>query len=278
MDASKFSWTTPDGIEIQGQHWKAEKAVAAVGFVHGMGEHMGRYNHLAEAFAQSGIASMAYDRRGHGLSGGKRGHTISYEAYIEEIKTLVTHLQQAYGKIPLFLYGHSMGGNLVLNYLIDQSPPIQGVIASAPWIELGFKPSPIKVKAGRIIKSLLPGLSMKNELDPAGISRDPVMVQAYIDDPLVHDKITPNTGVNMLEKAADLNNYSGAIDLPLLIMHGDADPIIDFAAAKAFAERISGPVTFKPWDGGFHEIHNDINRIDVINYAKEWLLEQTKSA
>jgi alpha-beta hydrolase superfamily lysophospholipase len=274
MTATTFSWRTSDGLNIQGHHWKVDAPIAAVGFVHGMGEHGARYAHVAAAFAEAGIASMAYDRRGHGQSDGERGHTISFEAFIEEIKSLVTQLKRIYPGIPVFLYGHSMGGNLVLNYLIDEKVEVDGVIASAPWIELAFKPSPFKIQMGKLVRSLAPAMKMKNDLNPKHISRDPEMVQAYISDPLVHDKITPNTGVFMLDRASTLQSYAGDIEVPLLIMHGTGDQIISYKAAHAFAERVTGPISFKTWEGGYHEIHNDTNREEVIEYAKEWLLEQ----
>lgn len=274
MNASTFSWTTPDGLKIHGHHWPLEQPKAVVAFVHGMGEHGARYAPIAEVFAAAGMASLAYDRRGHGRSEGKRGHTISFAAFIEEINALITQAKVAYPGIPVFLYGHSMGGNLVLNYLIEEHIEVNGVIASAPWIDLAFKPSPVKLQLGKLVRSLLPGVSMKNDLNPEHISRDPVAVQAYIDDSLVHDQITPNTGVFMLNKAEALQKFSGAIKVPLLIMHGTADKVISYAAAKAFSERVTGPVSFKTWEGGYHEIHHDPNKAEVIAFAKDWLLEQ----
>lgn len=278
MKADTFSWQTPDGLNIHALHWKQDDPVAVVGFVHGMGEHIARYDHVAEAFAQEGIAAMGYDRRGHGRSEGQRGHTISYEAFIQEIKTLVEHIKRVYGEKPVYLYGHSMGGNLVLNYLLGEDVKVQGILASAPWIELSFKPSPIKIQGGKLVRSLLPKLSMKNDLDAQHLSRDPAAVQAYENDPQVHDKITPNTGVFMIERADFLNEYSGSIDLPLLIIHGTDDQIISHDAARRFAERLSGPVTFKSWEGGYHELHNDINQEEVIQYTRSWLLDQIKNA
>lgn len=276
MNADTFSWQTPDGLNIHGLHWKQDNPKAVVGFVHGMGEHAARYEPIAEAYAKEGIACMGYDRQGHGQSDGPRGHIVSYEAIIQEIKTLVSHMRRVYGDKPVFLYGHSMGGNLVLYYLINEEVQVDGVIASSPWIELAFKPSAIKVQGGKLMRSLLPKLSMKNELDPKHISRDPAEVQAYMDDPLVHDKITPNTGVFMLEKAALLNEFSGEISKPLLIIHGTGDQIISFDASKRFAERVSGPVTFQSWEGGYHELHHDLCRAEVVQFTLDWLLDQSK--
>lgn len=278
MTADTFSWRTPDGLNIHAAHWKHANPKAVVGFVHGMGEHIARYEHVATAYVQQGIACMGYDRRGHGRSEGQRGHTISYEAFIQEIKSLVEQMRRVYGDKPVFLYGHSMGGNLVLNYLLGEEHKVHGVIASAPWIELAFKPSPIKVQGGKLIRSLLPKLSMKNDLNSQYISRDQAEVDAYQSDPLVHDKITPNTGVFMLEKARYLNEYAGRINTPLLIFHGTADQIISHDAAQHFAERLDGPVTFKSWEGGYHELHNDINKEEVIQYTLQWLLAQLKNA
>jgi len=274
MEANAFSWLTSDGLKIHALHWPHTAPRAVIGFVHGMGEHAARYQEIAVAFQTVGFACLAYDRRGHGRSEGKRGHTPSYAAYLDEVATFVDKMQTLYPDQPCFLYGHSMGGNLVLNTLLSSRIHVTGVIASAPWIELSFKPSPLKVQGAKWIRALLPALSMKNELDPQHLSRDTLAVADYVSDPLVHDKITPNTGVFMLEKAAFLNAYTGTVNVPLLIIHGTADHIIDFGAAKRFAERLDGPVTFKAWEGGYHELHHDICKAEVINYTTQWLLEQ----
>lgn len=274
MEANAFSWLTDDGLKIHALHWPHEEPRAVIGFVHGMGEHAPRYHEIATAFQAAGFACLAYDRRGHGRSAGKRGHTPSYTAYLDEVGTLLDKMQTLYPDQARFLYGHSMGGNLVLSYLLSGAVQVAGIIASAPWIELSFKPSPLKVQGAKWIRALLPALSMKNELDPAHLSRDAQAVADYVNDPLVHDKITPNTGVFMLEKAAFLNEYSGKIHVPLLIIHGTDDQIIDFGAAKRFAERLDGPVTFKAWEGGYHELHHDTCKAEVINYTLQWLSAQ----
>lgn len=278
MKADTFSWQTSDGLTIQALHWRHSDPVAVVGFVHGMGEHVARYAHVAAAFAEKGIAAMGYDRRGHGRSEGQRGHTTSYEAFLQEIKTLVEHMKRVYGDKPVFLYGHSMGGNLVLNYLLAGEVKVQGIIASAPWVELSFKPSSIKVQGGKLVRALLPNLSMKNDLNPKALSRNPLEVEAYQKDPLVHDKITPNTGVFMLEKADFLKQYSGTTSIPLLVIHGTDDQILSHDASLQFTERLEGPVVFKSWEGGYHELHNDLIKEEVIDFNLKWLLDQLKTA
>ena len=274
INADTFSWQTPDGLNIHGLHWKQEKPKAVIGFVHGLGEHVARYDHIASAYAKAGLACMGYDRQGHGQSDGPRGHIVSYAAVIQEVKTLITHIRRVYGDTPVFLYGHSMGGNLVLYYLVNEEVNVDGVIASSPWIELAFKPSVIKVQGGKLMRSLLPKFSMNNDLDPNHISREPAEVQAYVNDPLVHSKITPNTGVFMLEKADFLNTYSGEISKPLLMIHGTGDQIISSEATRRFSERVNGPVSLQTWEGGYHELHHDLCQDEVIEYTLDWLLSQ----
>jgi len=276
MEAKNWEYSTADGILIKGLHWQVAKPKAVIGIIHGLGEHAARYGYFAQQYNKAGFAVLAYDRRGHGASGGKRGHTISYAAYLQEIDKLVEQMALEYPGQAIILYGHSMGGNLLLNYLLETNKNIKAAVASAPWIDLAFKPSTLKVQLGRLVRSILPALSMKNDLDPRQISRDEAVVQQYIDDPLVHDRITPNTGVSMLEQASFLNTYEGEMNLPLLVMHGTGDQILSHDAAKAFADRLDLP--FKSWPGAFHELHQETNKDEIIDWSIDWIGKQLKNA
>lgn len=274
MQAESFSWSTADGLEIYGVNWSHPQPRAVVGVIHGLGEHVHRYEHLADYLHRHGIATIGYDRRGHGRSGGKKGHTISYDAFLDEVASLLVEAEKRYPQLPVFLYGHSMGGNLLLNYVLRRHPNIQGAIVSAPHIRLAFEPSAVMVGLGKMMRGIYPGFTQPNGLSVDQLSRDQAVVDAYIADPLVHDRLTAITGMSMLDSGVYLDQYKGNFPVPLLLMHGEADGITSAPASKEFAERVSGDIELKIWDGLFHEIHNEPEQDQVFNLAVSWMERQ----
>ena len=271
--STEFSWQTADGIKIYGIDWPCEAPCAVVGIIHGLGEHVHRYEHVVHYFHQHNIAAIGYDRRGHGRSGGKKGHTTSYQAFLDEIGQLVVEAEERYPDTPVFLYGHSMGGNLLLSYIIRRHPNITGAIVSAPHIRLAFQPSAVMLAMGRMMKGVFPGFTQPNGLDVEQISRDKDEVEKYKNDPYVHNKLTAITGMSMLESATTLDKYQGAFPVPLLLMHGTADGITDPQGSEDFAARIKGDITFKKWEGLYHEIHNEPEKGEVIALMVNWINE-----
>ncbi len=272
MIDSEFTLKLPNGPDIYFKHWQAEKPAALLCMVHGLGEHCNRYNHLAEFMNKNQVACLAYDLQGHGRSGGKRGHTPGFDLLLNEIELLLQTGAKGYPGLPVFLYGHSMGGNLVLNYVLKRKPSLAGVIATGSWIRLKKLPSAaIKFVATNMV-SLLPSLSQSNNLNPNHISRDKKVVQEYTDDPLVHDRITLSTAVSVLTEAEFLETFNGTFSLPLLLMHGSGDEIVDVAGSQDFARRTSGPITLKIWEGLYHEIHNEPEQKEVFEYTLAWML------
>ena len=266
-----FSWTTADGIDIYGIDWPTENAKAIVCIVHGLGEHIHRYEHLVDYFHKNNIAVIGYDRRGHGRSKGKKGHTISYDAFLDEVDHLLVEAKKRYPALPVFLYGHSMGGNIVLNFILDRSPAVNGVIATVPHIRLSFQPSRITLALGKIMKNIYPGFSQASGLDANLLSKDTKVVEAYKKDPYVHNKITAITGLGMLDKADVLDQYIGAFPVPLLIMHGSFDGVTCPEGSKDFAARVKGDITLKIWNELYHEIHNEAEQELVFATIIEWI-------
>jgi len=271
MNTKEFNWTTPDGIIIQGYHWDTFHAKAVIALVHGLGEHAGRYDGFARYFSTHGFATIAYDRRGHGRSGGKRGHTPTYEAYQEEVNHLLAHVHEQYPTVPVFLYGHSMGGNLVLYNALQYYPQVKGVVASAPWIELTERAPLAKVIAGRIAAQVFPAFTLPNGLDPRHLSRNTQEVEAYLKDPLVHDMISAAAGTAMLDAGKWLSEYQGETDIPILLIHGTADKLTSAEASQAFAGQVKGDITFLGWKGAYHELHHEPNRNEIMDATRAWL-------
>ncbi|GJM32636.1 MAG: lysophospholipase [Saprospiraceae bacterium] len=271
MKNEEFNWKTTDGLNIYAKEWKASTPIAVIGLVHGLGEHINRYNHLASYFTKKNYTVIGYDQRGHGQSEGKRGHTPDIDSLLDGISQLLVEVELRHPDLPVFLYGHSMGGGIVLNYVLRRHPTIAGAIVTAPWIELAFQPSSSLVILGKIMRFLHPKFSQPNDLDTGHLSHDPNVEKDYLADPLVHNKVSSALGIGMLEAGKWLLAFKGKVNIPLLIMHGTDDQITSAQASERFAAQLSGDVTFKSWEGLYHEIHNEIQQDQIFSFANKWM-------
>ena len=272
--ATEFNWKTDDGLNIYAKDWSVSAPKAVFVLVHGMGEHINRYNHVAKFVNDNHIAMIGNDHRGHGKSDGKRGHFRQYEDYLEEVDTLIAETKKRYPNVPIVLYGHSKGGNIVLNYLLRKRPKIAAAMVTGPWIELAFKPSPVMVFLGKMLRNVAPGFTQASGLDVSAVSSNPEITTAYINDDLVHNKISAEAGMGITDAGQYLIDYQGDTPCPLLIMHGDADKVTSEPASEAFAKKLKGDVTYKKFPGLYHEIHNEVEQQEVFDYFYDWL--QTK--
>lgn len=271
MAPQELFLSSPQGYQIFAREWQPESSPRAVVLlVHGLGEHSGRYPHVADAFNQRGFLIFAPDLPGHGRSAGPRGHIRAYDDFLDLFDWLNQDLRQRYPDIPWFLYGHSMGGNLVLYYTLRRNPSAAGVIACSPGLRPA-RPSPIPLGLGKVLQQILPSFRINNGLDLSGLSRDPRIIEAYRHDPLVHPYISLRLGVGLISAGEWLLNFKGKFPLPLLLMQGTADRLVDPRATDQFAHHISGDVTYKTWEGFYHELHNEPEKDEVIAYALRWI-------
>lgn len=273
MQSGTFDFETKDGVKLLGRVWQTTgDPKGIVNLVHGLGEHSGRYAHVAEALTKAGYNFIAFDLRGHGLSGSKRGHTPDIEHLMDDITLFLKKSAALFdGQQPNFLYGHSLGGLLVINYGLRRKPDLAGVISTDPALGLSFEPPKLKLMAGKILAKLAPAMAMNNGLDVNALARDEAIVKAYQNDVLVHDRISAKLAMELIDGGEYALAHAGEWTLPLLLMHGTADRISSPKASEAFAETAGSPVTLKLWDGYYHEIHNDIGKKEVISFMIDWL-------
>ncbi len=271
MQTEEFSWKTPDNLKIYGKTWKATEPKAVVCLVHGMFEHCNRYEHYAKGFTDAGFSVVGYDRRGHGQSEGQLGHTPSYEALLQEVDGLLENAKSQFPDKPVILYGHSQGGNIVLNHILSRKPKIDLAITTGAWIILNEEPSAGLVFVGKILNKILPTLNAPNSLNPDHISSLPEQVKDYVDDKLIHSKFTFRTGFEMLEAADRLKEYAGSFPVPLLMMHGSKDSVISPESSNGFSARVEGDIELKIWKDQYHEVHNDVKSKEMLNYALDWI-------
>jgi alpha-beta hydrolase superfamily lysophospholipase len=275
MEIKEWSWRSSDGLAMYGRQWDPGLPPrAALVLVHGLGEHSTRYDHVAAALAEKGYAMLGFDLRGHGKSAGPRGHTPSYDALMDDISAFTRQVKSRYPGVPLFLYGHSLGGNLVLNYGLRCPSDFRGVIATGPWLELSFQPPASQVRLGRLMNRISPSFAQNSHLNTRGLSHDQAVVTAYEQDPLVHEKISARLFVSLYETGLWALEHAAEFPLPLLLMHGSLDPITSPKASQEFAKRAGDKVTLKIWNDLFHEIHNEPAQIEVFQFMSDWLDRQ----
>ncbi len=277
MKHKEFSMRSVDGLSLFGQYWAPEGDTRAViCLVHGHGEHSSRYEPWAERFAGKGFAMVAFDLRGHGRSEGKRGYSPSYVRLMEDIDILVQRGREFFPDKPVFLYGHSMGGNLVLGYAVRRCLALKGVVATSPWLKLTHKVPGVLRLAVRVLKVVAPKMTIHTKLDASGISRDKEEVKQYVSDPLNHDLITPALSLQIDDMGRKLMK-GGEVNVPVLVVHGTADPITDPAGSKAFVEHAVGEdISLKLFDGLYHETHHEPERDEVFEYIYGWMEERMK--
>ncbi len=271
LNVEEYMRTGQKGLDIYVRHWTVANPKAVVCLVHGLGEHCARYDAVATFFAHRGISMSGFDLPGHGRSKGRRGHAFSTEVIFEHIEKRMAEVAKKYPGVPQFLYGHSLGGNLVLNYVLERKPDIHGVIATSSWIRLPEKPSPSLVAFGRGMRKIWPSFTQNAGLNADHISRDEAVVSAYRSDPLVHNRISVETGLSLLEAAEILDAYAGELPVPALLVHGSADRITSPKGSEGFARRATGDITFKRWQGLFHETHNEPEKAEVLTFLVEWM-------
>jgi len=243
-------------------------------FCHGLGEHSGRYHHLAEALAAIGVALVITDLRGHGQSPGKRGHVTVYREYLEDYGTAIRAARERFPEAVLFCGGHSLGGLIALGAAVEGVlPPIcRGLVISAPALAVGFEPPKWKVAAARILSTIVPGALFSTGLDAEHLSHDPVVVQSYRQDPLVHGNISARAYIETLSLQALTRAGAPTVLLPLLLLQGTDDHDVDPAATKAFfAAAGSTDKTLKEYPGLYHEVFNEVGGEAVLEDVVGWI-------
>lgn len=270
-----FNWNTDDGETIYAQKWILENnPKAIIILVHGLGEHIGRYDHVANYFNQRNIAMFGFDHRGHGKTTGRRGHISSTEDYFQDIDHMIELAKKEFPGAPIFLYGHSLGGNMVLNYSLKKKPEIRGVICTSPGLAVGQPVPPAKLFLAKILKTVLPSMTMDNGLDVDNLSHDPEVIQKYKDDPLVHPMISAKLAMDMFANGAWVLENAKVFPIPLLLMAGEEDHIVNLDVIEQFAKKVPAElITFEICKGLFHEIHNEYEKEQVFQKMYSWILK-----
>jgi alpha-beta hydrolase superfamily lysophospholipase len=267
---------TADGLKLYAWFRQpAGRPKGVIAHVHGMGEHSRRYDHLTAYWEDHGYAAAGFDLRGHGRSEGPRGHTPTYDLLMDDIAIFLGRVAEVHPGLPVTLYGHSMGGNLVLNYAIRRRPTLARVVASAPYLRLAFEPPAWKVRMAMWLKGVAPALSQRTGLDVRALSRDAAVISRYQADPLVHEQITTSFFAHVHPAGEAIIGRAAELTMPALVMHGSADRITSPAGSEAFVAASAGKASLKIWDGGFHEIHNEPHWPELAAFVVAWIEDAT---
>jgi len=261
-----------DGTEIFVQSWQPGSVRAVLLLAHGFAEHSGRYGHLIEQLLEKDIAVYALDHRGHGQSSGAKGYISRFGEMVDDLHNIVGHVRSEQPGRKLILLGHSMGGLMSLRYTISHRRAVDLLMVSAPYLVDGGNVSPLLLKLSRVLATLTPWLPIK-QLDATAISRDPHVVHDYDNDPLnFRGKVLARTGYELLTAGPAVLQQADQIELPILIMHGDADRIADVSGSQQLHERVSSAdKSLRIYSGLYHEILNEPEKDQVVADIVQWL-------
>ena len=256
--------------KIHYHYYPAKDNNVIIILVHGHGEHLGRYAEWAEKFKPFNYTICSIDLPGHGLSSGKKGHISKYDDYYDILDRFMIQIKEDFPNRPILLYGHSMGGNIAVNYCLERLPSIKALLLSSPWFELAIKPNVFRFWLAKIIYKIFPSLGDRTRLNPNFISRIPEEVQKYKNDPLIHDCITPGLFIPMFFKGIKAKKSGKKITIPTLVFHGSGDQLISSKASFEFSES-NEKINFQNYENGYHELHHDLCRDELHNNILDWL-------
>ncbi|WP_127533778.1 alpha/beta hydrolase [Paenibacillus kobensis] len=275
-----FTLASPvDRLSIQAAEWPANgEPVGVVCVVHGMGEHKGRQTAMIRPLCESGFAVFHYDQRGHGQSGGRRGHALRLSDLTRDLEAVAAEAASRYPSLPLFVYGHSMGGNIAINYALRHQPKLAGVVLSSPWLRLSFQPPAWKVRLGRVVGKLWPTFTQSTGLSSGALYRPGHPEPAPTTDERSHGQITASMFTSVVDGGEWAIAHAEEWKAPLLILHGTADRITSFEASRELAANAGSPqCTFIPVGGGYHELHHDPEGLETMQIIARWLAEKTET-
>lgn len=265
------------GTEIYYQSWTPTgKSKAILALAHGIGEHSGRYAHVADYFAGMGYAFWACDLRGHGKSGGRRGHINSFHEYLADLDHLIRVAREKTPAPKTFMIGHSLGGLIAPLYAQQYPRELTGLILSAPAFREKVKASPLTILLAKTISPILPTFTAKTGLDANLLSRDREVVRKYVEDPMVHGVVTARWFTEYRRAQDEAMRAASELVLPTLVLQGGADGIVDAHVTSEFFRKLASPdKTLRVFDGFYHEVLNEPGKESVLRDMDAWLTART---
>jgi alpha-beta hydrolase superfamily lysophospholipase len=276
MSRIEHELKTTDGLRLRAQAWLPEGAPRAVLVLnHGQGDWSDRYAHVGAALNQGGYAVYTYDLRGHGQSQGQRGHTPSHAHLLDDLQLALDWAGGANPGRKLFLFGHSMGGQITLNYALRRRSAAVGAVVTSPWLRLALKTPAWVDGLGRALQAVAPTFSQSNQIRSGEVdmrSHDLALLNAIHDPAQEHGLISVREFFASREAGEYALAHAPDFRLPLLLLCGGDDPIASTPASQEFFDRCgAADKTYKSYPGMFHEVLNEVDRATVFADIRAWL-------
>jgi alpha-beta hydrolase superfamily lysophospholipase len=268
-----------DGTDLLVRHWTAMASAgatagspwASVLLVHGLGEHSGRYEHVGDQMSGAGLDVHAYDHRGNGGSGGRRGHVDRWEQYHDDLAERLDAVRAAAANRPVVLYGHSMGGLIVLGYLLTDRPKPDLVVLSSPGLDSTL--ASWKKSIAPVLSRIVPTLAIPNGVDGSTLSRDPGVAAKVGADPLAAKASTTRFGAEALAEQARVRREYAGLTLPTLVLHGLDDGLVPAQASEILGTLPN--VERRTYPGLRHELHNEPEGVAIVDEIIAWIQART---
>jgi alpha-beta hydrolase superfamily lysophospholipase len=265
-----------DGTALFVTDWRSETLAPGIEprgviLMHGLGEHCGRYRHVAQFLNDQGYLVRAYDHRGHGRSGGPRGDVPDGDALLRDAQLVIGDFAAGLPEPPILL-GHSMGGLIAARYAVEERSPLSGVILSSPALAIGLSGGQKLLL--KVLSAIAPGLTLPNGLEQRYLSHDTNVVQAYAKDPLVHAKISARLLNFMLASIEIVHAKASSLKIPALLAYAGDDHIIDPGGSAALAKVLPAGAEVKAYPRQYHEIFNELDATLVFEDVRTWLAKR----
>jgi alpha-beta hydrolase superfamily lysophospholipase len=270
---SEDTFNGADGISLYYQFWRPEQAPRGIlVIVHGLCGHSGLFPNLVEPLTNHNFAVYTFDLRGHGHSPGQRGHIMSWREYRQDLGAFLQLISTREPGIPVFLFGDSLGAAIVLDYILQEHEGLRGAAIDGAPIQPTGSSSPGKIFLARLLSPIAPATPIPFGLDINALSRDPAFVQGFSSDPLVHDSVSVRWGTEVLKTIEYFRAHASQINLPMLILHGEADHINSAEGARWLYEQITYPdKELHIYPGVYHLTHNDYGHEQVAADLEAWM-------
>jgi len=269
------TFASSDGTEIFYQHWSVPEARAVLVVAHGLGEHSGRYTNVVEHLNPLGFSIWALDHRGHGKSGGKRGHVDAFSQFLEDLKGFFDLVRNREPSEKIFLLGHSLGGLIALSYALRHPEGLTGVVSSSAALKMKLEVPKLKAALGRKLSELLPKLTLGNEIDPGLLTHDSRVVKEYTEDPLVHDKVSTRFFTEFMSQMNWACEHAGEMKIPCLILHAGDDQLVAPEGSSEFFESVQiDDKELQVYEGFYHEIFNELKKEEPLGHLSRWLSDR----
>ena len=257
-------------FELYYQSWYRASVKAVLILVHGHGGHSSIFNRMVDYLLECNYAVYGFDLRGNGRSPGQRGYVNSWSEFRQDLKAFINLVKAENPHLPLFLFGQSLGGAIVLDYTLREPDDIEGLILMSPALGLGI--SQWLIILSKLFSAVLPRFSLDTGIDFSACSRDPEVIAASAKDSLRHSKGTTRLATELLKTINWIENHATELQTPILILHGDADRVTLPENSRAFFNRITfADKEIREYSNGYHELHQDINYREVFADISDWL-------